>query len=168
MVIQNFPLPDLIWDLRCFVDLIRTEHPVSKLSAGGTWSSPKVLMDYPFQCVHRLREIIEHAIGKPRTLCGWANVLVPGDSVMQHHHRYSHFGGLNDMAGVFYLKTPGARIFFYPLRRSTFSIAPHPGLLLLFPAELEHSVEKYEGVGERVSLAFNIQTSRESAAISRT
>jgi uncharacterized protein (TIGR02466 family) len=36
--------------------------------------------------------------------------------------------------------------------------APAPGLLLLFPAWLENSVEPFDGTGDRISIAFNAST----------
>jgi hypothetical protein len=33
--------------------------------------------------------------------------------------------------------------------------APGAGHLLMFPSWLEHRVEKFEGEGERISIAFN-------------
>ena len=36
-------------------------------------------------------------------------------------------------------------------------IAPRPGLMVLFPAWLSHSVEPWDGTGSRISVAMNIR-----------
>jgi hypothetical protein len=41
----------------------------------------------------------------------------------------------------------------------TYQIRPKPGQMLLFPAWLSHSVEAWEGSGERISIAMNIRRS---------
>lgn len=40
------------------------------------------------------------------------------------------------------------------------SIKPHRGLVVVFPAMLEHGVRPFFGTGERISIAVNIDITR--------
>jgi len=105
-------------------------------------------------------------------LRGWINV-----------NRASHFNMLHSHPGcflssVYYVKVPramkGGEIFFRDPRGPAVAMYETPGIdlpwvgsglgipfspatgrLLLFPGWLEHRVERFEGPGERVSIAFN-------------
>ena len=71
-----------------------------------------------------------------------------------YHNWHSH-GGVN-IVGVFYISTPqnSGNIEF----KDGSSIEPYPGLLLIFPARVEHRVQPSQSTQERVSMAFNINT----------
>lgn len=105
------------------------------------------------------------------SITGWANVNRDGDYNRMHSHGGVHWSGVYyveagqpdpDIAnnGVLELIDPrrgggvvGAPGF--PVGRSLL-VVPEPGLLVLFPAWLEHWVTPYRGTGERISIAFNI------------
>jgi uncharacterized protein (TIGR02466 family) len=102
----------------------------------------------------------------------WATVLAPGAS----HRAHSHPN--NFLSAVYYVRVQeGAdRINFHDPRAQTYVIRPpvtaltaentdqvvvkvENGLLLLFPAYLQHSVDANESAAERVSLSFNLMFS---------
>lgn len=102
----------------------------------------------------------------------WINISPPGAFNWEH----SHPGA--DWAGVFYLKSEGAKsghlYFPMPAQRnveimyytkeyresvkvgSGWSYEPVPGSTVLFPASLPHLVRVNEGESDRISLSFNI------------
>jgi len=105
------------------------------------------------------------------TAC-WANVSAPGAAHKIHSHPN------NFLSGVYYAKThEGAdTINFHDPRNQTGVIRPPvtelnaentdqvvvkvtDGTLLVFPAWLRHSVDANLGVGERISISFNIMFS---------
>ena len=105
-------------------------------------------------------------------LRGWINVNRAGDFNTLH----SHPGCF--LSATYYVKVPsplrGGEIYFRDPRGPAVAmyetpgielpwvgsgigvpITPATGKLLLFPSWLEHRVEKFEGEGERISIAFN-------------
>ena len=105
-------------------------------------------------------------------LRGWVNVNRAGDFNTLH----SHPGCF--VSGTYYVKVPspmvGGEIYFRDPRGPAVAmyetpgielpwvgsglgipVSPTTGKLLLFPSWLEHRVEKFEGEGERISIAFN-------------
>ncbi len=105
------------------------------------------------------------------TAC-WASVYPPGAGHRMHTHPN------NFLSGVYYVRTaPGAEtINFHDPRAQTSILRPpvtaltsantdqavmrvRPGMLLLFPAFLPHSVDANGSGAERVSLSFNVMFS---------
>ena len=105
-------------------------------------------------------------------LRGWINVNRAGDFNMLH----SHPGCF--LSSVYYVKVPrtmkGGEILFRDPRGPAVAMYETPGIelpwvgsglgipfspvtgrLLLFPSWLEHRVERFEGPGVRISIAFN-------------
>ncbi len=105
-------------------------------------------------------------------LRGWINVNRAGDFNMLH----SHPGCF--LSATYYVKVPsdmkGGEIYFRDPRGPAVAMYETPGIelpwvgsgvgipfspatghLLLFPSWLEHRVERFEGTGERISIAFN-------------
>ena len=94
----------------------------------------------------------------------WFARMEKGEFHWQHSH--AHY----ELSGVYYMKANGddngicfhtpnklansSRIMYGLGNRRT--ITPQPGLLLLFPSWLEHSVPTNQTNEERISLAFNI------------
>jgi hypothetical protein len=156
------------------VALLRKAFPTSRLAAGASWSSPKVLLDSSEnpqalnQIARAIRqgcEVLEHPNQTERDwsraektwdVCGWANVMRQGDLILSHDHSMSHLGGRNAYAAVFYLDDSPTRIHFSSSEGDRI-IAPRAKQLLVFPATLVHSVEKHEIAEERISFAFNIR-----------
>ena len=105
-------------------------------------------------------------------LRGWINVNRAGDFNTLH----SHPGCF--LSATYYVKVPqpmtGGEIYFRDPRGPAVAMyetpgielpwvgsglgipfSPNAGHLLIFPSWLEHRVEKFEGAGERISIAFN-------------
>lgn len=103
---------------------------------------------------------------------GWINVNRAGDHNLLHCHPGCF------LSSVYYVKVPqamhGGQIFFRDPRGPAVAMyespgielpwvgsgvgipfTPATGLLLIFPAWLEHRVEAFQGDGERISVAFN-------------
>ena len=78
----------------------------------------------------------------------WFNINGKG----AYHNWHSHGGA--DIVGVLYLQVPkdSGNIEF----RDGTSIEPYPGLLLIFPAGVEHRVTPNQTNQQRISMAFNI------------
>jgi uncharacterized protein (TIGR02466 family) len=111
---------------------------------------------------------------------GWANVNGPGDSNLCHYHPgnfwsgtyYVDDGGITadpSLGGNFEMLDPrgAAPAMFAPslayagegglAAGATEWIRPRAGLLVLFPAWLQHQVRAYRGTRERISVAFNLR-----------
>ena len=105
-------------------------------------------------------------------LRGWLNVNRQGDSNVLHCHPGSF------VSGVYYVKVPeemrGGEIRFRDPRGPAVAMYETPGIdlpwvgsgigipavpvagrVLLFPSWLQHGVSRFEGSGERISVAFN-------------
>lgn len=109
-------------------------------------------------------------------LRGWINVNRPGDFNVLHCHPGCF------LSATYYVKVPsemkGGEIFFRDPRGPAVAMyesrdidlpwvgngmgvpfSPAAGHLLIFPSWLEHRVEKFEGDGDRISIAFNASNS---------
>ena len=81
----------------------------------------------------------------------WFNISPP-----KAYHDWHCHGGAT-WVGVFYIKTPpncGSIEFRY--KKDSLSIDPYQGLLLTFPAGLEHRVLSNNSTEDRITLAFNL------------
>ena len=74
----------------------------------------------------------------------WGNEIKKGDSLKYHTHACWH--------GILYL-TKGCDL---QLPELNLKITPEPGDYYIFPAEILHGFDKYEGETNRYSLIFNI------------
>jgi uncharacterized protein (TIGR02466 family) len=106
-------------------------------------------------------------------LRGWINVNRAGHSNLLHCHPGCF------LSATYYVKVPsamkGGEIYFRDPRGPAVAMYETPGLelpwvgsgggapftpatgrLLLFPSWLEHRVERFDGAGERISIAFNV------------
>jgi len=107
----------------------------------------------------------------------WVNINKPGDFNVKHNHP-----GV-DLAGVFWIKTPensGDIIFESPYSfdsyreiysysdqfKKSFNIdytyygSPSEGIMLVFPAHLQHHVRENQSNEDRISVSFNIRLSK--------
>jgi uncharacterized protein (TIGR02466 family) len=102
---------------------------------------------------------------------GWANILKPGGYNLQHAHGGSFW------SAVYYVRVDegeGGELTFIDPRRALLQaysnrlkmktagifgkadVKPRAGLLLMFPAWLDHAVRPWEGTGLRISVAMNL------------
>ena len=102
---------------------------------------------------------------------GWANILQPGGYNLQHTH------GSSFWSAVYYVRVDegdGGALTFVDPRRALLhaysnllkmktagiygaaEVKPQAGLLVMFPAWLDHAVQPWEGTGLRISVAMNL------------
>jgi uncharacterized protein (TIGR02466 family) len=103
---------------------------------------------------------------------GWMNLNGDGDYNQLHVHPRNHWAVVYYAAvgvpsdgprfnGRIELRDPRPSAIFAPVQGFTFgqplAIEPKPGLLVAFPAWLEHWVHPFRGMGQRLSIATNIE-----------
>jgi len=162
----------------------RAKEAGLKLSNRGGWQSTH---DFASWSGEEGRSVIRHALGlasahvepgsgavRRWTIEAWANVSGPGAFNMPHVHGGTYW------AAVYYVRVgdgdggqlvlhdprmPGLRMHAPGLRFRNMGpelkaeIKPSEGLMVLFPGWLSHSVEPWQGSGERISVAMNIRAS---------
>lgn len=160
----------------------QAEAPGHKLSNRGGWQSEH---DLPAWGGDAARRIVQHALlladahtagpkgDGSRWRCeAWANVSASGHFNMPHIHSGTFW------SAVYYVSAgdgEGGELVLHDPRMPGLAMhAPHlafkglgpegearirpkPGLMVLFPAWLAHSVEPWEGTGKRISIAMNIR-----------
>jgi uncharacterized protein (TIGR02466 family) len=155
----------------------------------GGWHSKKNFQDWDSESVRvllnrmlmlgtamleRITGCVEPEMFSDWTVQAWANINRFGHYNEFHHH----IRNLNLWSGVYYVATgmadvdirAKARIVFQdqygviPRGRDEFGekvfVEPEPGLMLLFPSALAHSVERHQGDGDRITVAFNLKNER--------
>ena len=90
-------------------------------------------------------DIFEYFLEKYVISNAWGNEIKKGDSLDFHIHHCLH--------GVLYL-TKGCDLI---LPELNLKITPEPGDYYIFPPELSHGFDKYEGETNRYSLIFNVE-----------
>ena len=88
----------------------------------------------------------------------WFNIARPGETTGWHDHKENAI-----ISGVYYIQVPerSGDIFFrkeMSSGRREWSICSQTGKMVLFDANIEHSVEVNSSNQDRISLAFNIYT----------
>jgi uncharacterized protein (TIGR02466 family) len=178
--------PTFVWKLQLrrelvqpVLDLIaRLRGPAAELAPGSAWQSAHDVHELPelrelVGCFHEaVRSVLRFLrIGNDDfaiTGC-WANLYAPGAAHRMHTHPN------NFLSGVYYVRTAeGANtINFHDPRAQSAVIRPavtaltgentdqvvmpvEPGVLLLFPAYLPHSVDENRSTTVRASLSFNV------------
>lgn len=160
----------------------QAEQPGHKLSNRGGWQSEH---DLPIWAGEAGRMVIRHALlladshtygpkgDGSRWRCeAWANVSGSGHFNMPHVHSGTFW------SAVYYVRVgdgEGGQLVLHDPRMPGLQMhAPHlgfrglgpevqakvepkPGLMVLFPAWLSHSVEPWSGTGNRISIAMNIR-----------
>jgi uncharacterized protein (TIGR02466 family) len=177
--------PTFVWKLRLRGDLVhplpdliaRLRGP-APLAAGSAWQSAHDLHELPelSELVACFRDAVRSVLRFLRignddfaiTGC-WANLYAPGAAHRVHTHPN------NFLSGVYYVRTAGGAntINFHDPRAQSAVIRPpvtaltgentdqvvmpvEPGVLLLFPAYLPHSVDENRSDTVRASLSFNV------------
>ena len=163
----------------------REEAPGTELSNVGGWQSEPDFMDWEVPELESLRRWIHQAFGaimdcelgtsafdSKYVVNGWANINEYGDYNRTHIHSNNHW------SGVYYVDLgkpdksigPNGAIEFIDPRPAvgvldlpgitasgTWTIMPEPGLMLMFPSWLRHSVLPYYGESSRITIAFNLR-----------
>lgn len=165
------------------LDKMKNSPGKTRSNIGG-WHSEEDLMNWPVPAVGQFKSWIGRAIRElhrlaapdrvpPRRLhiAAWANVNRPGDSNNAHEH------GNHSWSGAYYVATgaegdkppatgylevydPRAGAGRLNVGLTTMGsgrlIPPMPGLMVVFPAWLVHSVRPHSEPGNRISIAFNV------------
>ena len=163
----------------------RKKAPGTSLSNVGGWQSEPDLMNWRIPEVERLSQWINQAFGmimgrelgttdfKSRcAVKGWANINEYGDYNRTHIHSNNHWSGVyyveigNPSPTVvmngaieFLDPRPAIGVYDFPgiTATGTWTLVPKPGLMLLFPSWLRHTVLPYLGERERITIAFNLR-----------
>jgi hypothetical protein len=88
--------------------------------------------------------LFQYFLEKYEITNAWGNEIKPNDSLNYHTHHCWH--------GILYL-TKGCDLI---LPELNLQITPEPGDYYIFPPEVLHGFDKYEGENNRYSLIFNI------------
>ncbi len=162
----------------------RKKTPTQKYSNVGGWHSDRQLLQKlgePFgsqlarmfieNVAATLETIVEitQPLPEKHSVEAWANVNEKGDTNAAHIHAGCPW------SGVYYVSTDenaGGEIMFadprtealmvnHPLNpfqaTNNIMVAPVPGMMLIFPSFIYHSVHPYMGNVPRISIAFNLQ-----------
>jgi hypothetical protein len=132
-------------------------------NVGGWHSTPDLLLweeDGVADLIDRIATVADDIGAGGMRMQAWANVMRAGNHHLAHRH------GEAVWSGVYYVEAgdanSGGEITF-ARGREVERVAPRPGLLLLFPGDLLHSVATYKGSTPRISVAFNLSSSESSS-----
>lgn len=89
--------------------------------------------------------LFQFFLEKYEILNAWGNEIKPNDKLTYHAHPCYH--------GILYL-TKGCDLIFPELN---IKITPKPGDYYIFPPQIEHGFDEYNGENNRYSIVFNIQ-----------
>jgi len=92
--------------------------------------------------------LFQYFLQRKSILEAWGNEIKPGDSLKYHIHTAWH--------GILYL-TKGCDL---QLPELNLKITPEPGDYYIFPPQILHGFDKYEGEVNRYSLIFNMDQSQ--------
>ena len=144
------------------------------------WPEPEIKLltqevDRAIQQISALPSVLQPRAGKPGpvkyTAYGWANVNRSGHYNMLHLHPGNHWSVVyyvaagkpnpdTPMNGRIELRDPRPAAVFAKMPGFTCGqpllIRPEPGMMLVFPAWIEHCVHPYFGEGPRISIAINV------------
>ena len=162
-----------------------TNNPGVSASNVGGWHSESDLLSWPQTEIKILADrfqaftscMMRTAIAKPGALGritvtaeAWANVVRSGHYNLIHAHPNFMWSGVYYVAtgkpdpdtpshGAVEFIDPRDAVNHVSLGNLKFAMPlrlnPEPGLMLMFPSWLKHTVHPYFGEGERVSIAFN-------------
>ena len=154
IIFGHYPYPDIVHNF--IVDIKNNLDPNmdNYTNVKGGMTDWRYFLDKP-----QFNEFIVHVINKHQIINSnlfeyflekniienaWGNEIKPGDSLNYHSHPCFH--------GVLYL-TKGCDLI---LPELNLKITPEPGDYYIFPPEIEHGFDTYEGEKNRYSLIFNI------------
>jgi uncharacterized protein (TIGR02466 family) len=142
------------------------------------WPEPemKVLRGWMEGAVEKMLGIMRQASGKSieasYAVTAWANINRDGSYNVAHDHAGQHFSGVYYVSsgkpdperllnGWFEFADPRPAASPAPVPAFEFgqkmTINPTPGMIMMFPSWMVHSVHPFFGEGERISIAFNVR-----------
>ena len=162
------------------------EHGYGTRSNAGGWQSPGNLITWKDPAVEIFRQRIEKLvnnllqqiardIGRDRSFSllidAWANINRKGDYNVVHTHPNCMWSGVYYVeqgepdntipySGLLEILDPREAANYVQIQHSVFDgrefVDNVPGRMLLWPSWLKHWVHPYQGGGERISIAFNV------------
>lgn len=190
LLVQQMPEAEKINPGLARLILAREQQSVGvRKSNSGGWHSEETLMSWPEPEIATLRGWFDSAIqricalpfaqrGRPTIAyraTGWANVNRHGHYNNLHIHAGSHWAIVyyvtageeepgHPLNGRLELRDPRPSAAHVRLPGFMFgraiTVQPQAGLLIVFPAWLEHWVHPFYGRGERISIAVNVDMTR--------
>jgi uncharacterized protein (TIGR02466 family) len=163
----------------------------TRSNAGG-WQSPGNLINWKDPVVEIFRQRIEKLVtnllqevardtGKNRSfellIDAWANINRNGDYNVVHTHPNCMYSGVYYVhpgepektipySGLLEILDPREAANYVQIRHSIFDgrefVENIPGRMLLWPSWLKHWVHPYQGKGERISVAFNVNVTEKN------
>ena len=124
---------------------------IKATNKNGGWHSDYFDGECEEPAVQRLLSHVTRLAPVPaRVFMLWANVNTKGQYNAPHRH-----GAVDEWSGFYVVEAgePGSGRTVFPSE----TVEPENGFLTLFPANLEHSVEPYDGSGTRITVAFNLR-----------
>ncbi len=145
-----------------------------------TWDFPEVkrLIDFISQATLEMTitstGLRENQFGADSTYIAWANILRSGGYHRTHTHPGCAWSGVyyvqsgfdldhetTDDGGFIEFQDPRSGVEMVPVPGNPFgkrlNLPPEEGRLYAFPAWLKHTVIPYQGLSERITIAFNVR-----------
>ena len=170
----NVQLRDLILEKE------RSTMSATKSNMGG-WQSAPDFFHWPAHAVATLEGLVRCALDvatvrvtAPKFIRGKFDVYAWGAVNRRGHYNTVHVHPMATWSGVYYVdagevapdSTDGALEFAHPVAASTMTffpnvlpsarlVRPQPGMMILFPSYLLHSVRMYHGERPRICVPFN-------------
>jgi uncharacterized protein (TIGR02466 family) len=162
------------------------KHGYGTRSNAGGWQSPGNLITWQDPAVETFRQRIEKLVGnllqevardtgKNRSfrllIDAWANINKKGDYNVVHTHPNCMWSGVYYVqrgepdksipySGLLELLDPREAANYIQIRHSVFDgrefVENIPGRMLLWPSWVKHWVHPFQGEGDRISIAFNV------------
>ena len=162
-----------------------SDSGLTRSNADG-WHSPTTLLTWPGPEIATLRKWIDDGMREISLMAlrgdstkavdiayeaqGWANVNRDGNYNVAHTHPQSHWSIVyyvtigepepnRRLNGVIEFRDPRHRATEFPGFEFGYAwrVTPQAGLMIIFPAWLEHMVHPFYGKSERISLAINVR-----------
>jgi uncharacterized protein (TIGR02466 family) len=163
---------------------VRTNH--------GGWQSSRDFFAWPEAPIERLRATVIEAIERITAHVqqpdmplseyafeteSWANVSPAGGFHTLHAHPGFSFSGVYYVSDGAPKTASAGRLEFADPRSNTYlpgveqfsvaglSFAAEPGMLIIFPAWLQHNVTPHDGSSNRISIAFNVRLKKREEVV---
>ena len=154
IIFGHYPYPDIIHNFMMAIKSNLNSEMKNYTNVKGGMTHWNYFVDKPefinfltylinkYQVTHY--DLFRHFLERKTIENAWGNEIKKGDSLDYHIHHCVH--------GILYL-TKGCDLI---LPELNLKITPEPGDYYIFPPEILHGFDKYEGETNRYSLIFNI------------
>jgi|TARA_R100001463_G_scaffold8682_1_gene26498 hypothetical protein len=154
IIFGNYPYPDIIHNLIMSIKSNLDPNMDNYTNVKGGMTNWNHFLNKPefinfisylinkYQNIHP--DMFKYFLERKTIENAWGNEIKKGDSVSYHTHKCFH--------GILYL-TKGCDLI---LPELNLKISPEPGDYYIFPPEILHGFDKYEGEQNRYSLIFNV------------